>query len=77
MLLKIHEKGDSHYFIVMGWKDKEPRKNAPKYNRRFNSYEDAAEYFDRLSERCSFVELSEYIGGKRKWIADTEDTSNL
>lgn len=74
MKLFIHEKENTHYFYVMGWKSRD-KKTAPIKRRKFDIYDDAVEFFNHISKVCKYVEMFEYIGGKRKWIADTDDHS--
>ena len=76
MLLRIHEKENKHYYVVMGWLDKK-KQNAPRYKKRFDIYDSAVDYFRDLLKKCKFVQIFENIGGKRKWIADSENTENL
>lgn len=77
MLLKLkREKENSHYFYVMGWKESNLL-NAPVKKKKFDIYREAVEYFNDLENECAFVSMFEYIGGKRKWIADSEDKSSL
>lgn len=72
----LESKKNTHYFYVMGWED-EDMKNAPLHKKKFDIYDDAVRFFKSISKTCGFVVLFENIGGKRKWIADTEDSSNL
>jgi hypothetical protein len=75
MKLYIHEKEkDNHYFYVMGWKT-DDKKSAPYKRCKFDIYDEAVQFFKDISKVCKYVEMFEYIGGKRKWIADTDDTS--
>ena len=76
MKLFIHETGDNHYFYVMGWKASD-KKTAPIKRKKFDIYDDAVEFFKKISKVCGFVQMFEQIGGKRKWIADTNDDSAL
>ena len=76
MKLFIHEKENTHYFYVMGWDSKDKR-SAPVKRNKFDIYEDAVEFFKHISKVCEFVQMFEYIGGKRKWIADTDNTLTL
>jgi hypothetical protein len=73
---KTDKKENTHYFYVMGWRTA-GLKNAPVYKKRFDIYDDAVDYFHELQDRCGFVSLFEVIGGKRKWIADSEDFSAI
>lgn len=75
MKLFIRERGhNSHYFYVMGWKNAD-KSNAPIKKEKFDIYEDAVDYFKSIQKICGFVQMFEYIGGKRKWLADTKDMS--
>ena len=59
----------------MGWREK-GKKTAPVKKKKFDIYDDAVDYYKELSKTCGFVQMFEYIGGKRKWIMDTEDSKN-
>lgn len=72
----LEHKKNNHYFYVMGW-ETDNIKSAPTKKKKFDIYEDAVKFFKSISKTCGYVVLFENIGGKRKWIADTEDTSNL
>ena len=74
--IKEKEEKNTHFFYVMGWKD-DSMKNAPIYKEKFDIYDRAVKFFNKLLGVCGYVVLFENIGGKRKWIADTEDMSNL
>ena len=77
MILKVFESGNSHYYVVMGWKTNR-KKNAPNFNERYYIYDEAVESFNNLVKKeYEFVEIYEYIGGKRKWIANSDDTEKL
>lgn len=69
----IRETEDSHYFYVMAW-TKAGKTNAPKEKKKFNIYADADEYYDKLSSKYGYVEMFEYIGGKRKFLKSTDDS---
>jgi hypothetical protein len=58
----------------MGW-DNENMINAPIYKNKYDIYDDAVKFFKKLEKLCKFVSMFEMIGGKRKWIADSHDTS--
>lgn len=74
MVLKIFEAGESHYFVVMAWKTNR-KKNAPDFNERYYDYERAMNVFRKLRKDYEFVEIYESIGGKRKWINDSENAA--
>lgn len=76
ILRYLENKKNNHYFYVMGWKDGNMQ-NAPLHKQKFDIYEEAIQFFKTVSKKCEYVVIFENIGGKRKWIADTEDTSNL
>lgn len=69
------ETKNSHYFYVMAWKG-EKKLNIPTRKKKFDIYEDAVDYFNKavndFSPNC-YVEMFEYIGGKRKIIANSEE----
>ena len=73
MVRKVRESDDNHYFYVMGWTDR-GKKTAPIKKKKFNIYDNAVDYYDELTKSCGFVQMFEVIGGKRKWIMDTEDS---
>ena len=77
-MIKLHfEKHENnHYFYVMGWKTAD-LKNAPIKRKKFDIFDDAVEYFNKIENQCGFVSMFEKIGGKRKWIADSEDKSAI
>lgn len=70
------KKENNHYFYVMGW-DSGKFLNAPTEKKKFDIYDDAVEFFKDIEDECGFVSMFEYIGGKRKWIADSEDKSAI
>lgn len=76
MILKIFEAGESHYYVVMGWRHNR-KKNAPDFNERYYRYDEAVKNFNKLmKDKYEFAELYEYIGGKRKWIMNSDDNED-
>ena len=75
MILKVENKKNSHYYYVMAWKGKK-LEDVPTRKKKFDVYDDAVEYFNKsvndFKPDC-FVQMFEYIGGKRKIIADSND----
>lgn len=76
MRLTMHKEAkNSHYYYVMAWKG-EKLSTVPTRKKRFDIYDDAVEYFNKavndLKPDC-FVQMFEFIGGKRKIIADSDD----
>lgn len=76
MKLTIHKEAkNSHYYYVMAWKG-EKLETVPTRKKRFDIYDDAVEYFNKavtdFKPDC-FVQMFEFIGGKRKIIADSND----
>jgi hypothetical protein len=78
LILKFehHKKENNHYYYVMGWKEAHLF-NAPIHKEKFDIYDEAVSYFKEIENECAFVSMFEYIGGKRKWIADSEDKSAI
>lgn len=74
MVVKIFETGDSHYYVVMAWKTNR-KKNAPDFNERYYDYDKALKTFRKLLQDYEYAEFYESIGGKRKWLADTDDST--
>lgn len=75
MILEYENENNSHYFYVMAWKNNYLG-SAPVRKKKFDIYDDALEYFNKaLSDLGdnAFVRMFEYIGGKRKIIANSED----
>ena len=69
------DKENTHYFYVMAWDDKE-KLNAPCNKKRFDIYEDAVEYYNQCYREYmpeGFIRLFEFIGGRRKLIATSEE----
>ena len=63
---------NSHDFYVMGWFE-ECKKTAPRAKKKFNIYDDAVEYYNKLTKKLGYVEMFEYIGGKRKMLQNSAD----
>lgn len=76
MKLRIYESDDSHYFSVMAWKN-DKKITAPNYNEKFHNYTKALKMFNKLYSEYGLVELYEIIGDKRKWLADSNDTTAI
>lgn len=74
-LEKVHE-DDTHYYTVMGWIS-EQKISAPKYNKKFNIFEEAKKFYNRIYDLCGYVEFLEVIDGKRKIIATSDEDPKL
>lgn len=74
MVVKLFETGDSHYYVVMAWKSNR-KKNAPDFNERYYDYDKALKSFRKFLQSYAYVEFFESIGGKRKWLADTDNST--
>lgn len=75
LLSEYENDRNSHYFYVMSWEDKE-RMNAPACKKRFDIYEDAVNFYNKCYQKYmpdGFVRMFEYIGGRRKMIANSEE----
>ena len=64
MKLYIRE-SDNHYFYVMAW-EQEDKSSSPAKKKKFDIYDDAMKLYDSLCKKYPFVQIFEYIGGKRK-----------
>ena len=71
-MIVLHDDKNTHYFYVMAWDD-EDKKNKPNKKKRFDIYDEAVEYYDRLCDKYPLVILFEHIGGKRKSIMSSTD----
>ena len=74
-VLEYENDKNSHYFYVMAWEDKE-RMNAPVCKKKFDIYEDAVNFYNKCYQKYmpdGFVRMFEYIGGRRKMIANSEE----
>ena len=75
MILKHETVENTHYYYVMAWSNDSFR-NAPVRKKRFDIYDDAVDFYDAaVAELCPecYVQMFEYIDGKRKMIMTTED----
>ena len=72
---KLKESENNHYFYVMAWTG-DKLSSSPIRRKRFDIYDNAVEYFNDAVRTFSpdvYVEMFEYIAGKRVMIANSED----
>ena len=75
MILEYENDKDKHYYYVMAWID-EVYRDKPDMMQKFDIYDDAVKYFNSALRKIDFsgyVRLFEYIGGKRKLLATSEE----
>ena len=71
-MIVLHDDKNTHYFYVMAWNDEE-KKNKPKAKKKFDIYDDAVEFYEKMCKKYKLVILFEHIGGKRKAILNSMD----
>lgn len=71
-MIVLHDDKNTHYFYVMAWDDVD-KTNQPKKKKKFDIYDDAVSFYEKLCNKYALVILFEHIGGKRKSIMNSTD----